>query len=143
MTKERKIEILKDLLIQLSDSANILCTCEADERCEVVEEYIKALEQQSEDCVSRKRVKNRAILLWNGSGDEDYKFDTLIDYITDLPSVTPTFPKDSTNGDVIKAMFPRMEIIDENNTVKIRLDPTRSNTIITTNYNWLGASYRR
>ena len=46
MTKERKIEILKDLLVQLSDSANILCTCEADERCEVVEECIKALEQQ-------------------------------------------------------------------------------------------------
>ena len=46
MTKERKIEILKDLLVQLSDSANILCTCEADERCEVVEECIKTLEQQ-------------------------------------------------------------------------------------------------
>lgn len=55
MTKERKLEILKDLLIQLSDSANILCTCEADERCEVVEECIKALEQQPcEDCVSRE-----------------------------------------------------------------------------------------
>lgn len=50
MTKERKIEILKDLLVQLSDSANILCTCEADERCEVVEECIKALEQQTNDC---------------------------------------------------------------------------------------------
>jgi hypothetical protein len=52
MTKERKIEILKDLLIQLSDSANILCTCEADERCEVIEECIEALEQQPSDCVS-------------------------------------------------------------------------------------------
>ena len=49
MTKERKIEILKDLLVQLSDSANILCTCEADERCEVIEEYIEALEQQPSD----------------------------------------------------------------------------------------------
>jgi hypothetical protein len=51
MTKERKIEILKDLLIQLSDSANILCTCEADERCEAVEECIKTLEQPTSDDV--------------------------------------------------------------------------------------------
>lgn len=50
---------------------------------------------------------------------------------------------DLTNGDMIKAIFPNMEIIDDNITVKIRLDPTRSNTIITTNYNWLGAPYRR
>ena len=58
MTKERKIEILKDLLVQLSDSANILCTCEADERCEVVEECIKALEQQpSEGKVSMEVYK--------------------------------------------------------------------------------------
>lgn len=52
-------------------------------------------------------------------------------------------PDDATNGDMLKAMFPNMEIIDDNITVKIRLDPTRSNTIITTNYNWLGAPYRR
>lgn len=52
---------------------------------------IKALERQSgEDCVIREKVKNKAIQLWNGSGDEDYKFNTLIDYITDLPPVTPT-----------------------------------------------------
>ena len=59
MTRERKIEILKDLLVQLSDSANILCTCEADERCEVVEECIKSLEQQpDDDCISRQAVKD-------------------------------------------------------------------------------------
>ena len=83
MTKEHKIEILKDLLIQLSDSANILCTCEADERCEVVEECIKSLEQQPcDDCISRKAV----IDLINA----DWKYEGLELSINDLPPVTPT-----------------------------------------------------
>ena len=110
MTKERKIEILKDLLIQLSDSANILCTCEADERCDVIEEYIKALEQNtvsqetydseylarkqaeqklyeieqntSNDCVSRQAV----IDLINA----DWKYGGLESSIKELPPVTPT-----------------------------------------------------
>ena len=74
MTKERKIEILKDLLIQLSDSANILCTCEADERCEVVEEYIKALEQQpSEDKITI--TMNKGTLKYSGQGYVAYKKD--------------------------------------------------------------------
>lgn len=95
MTKERKIEILKDLLIQLSDSANILCTCEADERCEVVEECIKALEQQpGEDCVSRQAVFE-TIDDCNSDGlkgifcsyDDGERFK---EYIKKLPPVTPT-----------------------------------------------------
>lgn len=64
---------------------------DAEEFCEAYDMGIKALERQSgEDCVSREKVKNKAIQLWNGSGDEDYKFNTLIDYITDLLPVTPT-----------------------------------------------------
>lgn len=64
---------------------------DAEEFCEAYDMGIKALERQSgEDCVSREKVKNKAIQLWNGSGDEDYKFNTLIDYITDLSPVTPT-----------------------------------------------------
>lgn len=83
MTKERKLEILKDLLIQLSDSANILCTCEADERCEVVEECIKTLEQQpSDDCVSRQAVINLI--------NEDWKYEGLELSVNELPPVTPT-----------------------------------------------------
>lgn len=64
---------------------------DAEEFCEAYDMGIKALERQSgEDCVSREKVKNKAIQLWNGSGDEDYKFNTLIDFITDLSPVTPT-----------------------------------------------------
>lgn len=51
----------------------------------------KALEQEPcVDAISRVKVKNKAIQLWNGGGDEDYKFSTLIDYITELSPVTPT-----------------------------------------------------
>lgn len=104
MTKKRKIEILKDLLVQLSDSANILCTCEADERCEVVEDYIKALEQQPcDDCVSRQAVKD---IIHEYKNNIDSQLSWLSDGVCDLPPVTPTFPKGFTNGDVMKIMFP-------------------------------------
>lgn len=109
MTKERKLEILKDLLIQLSDSANILCTCEADERCEVVEECINALEQQpcddcenndgeccrllfeksfNKDCVSRQKVKEGMIKYGFHAPDM-----TVTEFIEDeLPPVTSKIP---------------------------------------------------
>lgn len=118
MTKERKLEILKDLLIQLSDSANILCTCEADERCEVVEECIKALEQEeyykdlaqsyektinkltkaiaeqqpSDDCVSRKELYNHCFdaTIIGKSGKSITRGILLEDEIDGLPPVTPT-----------------------------------------------------
>ena len=102
MTKERKIEILKDLLIQLSDSANILCTCEADERCEVVEECIKALEQPTnDDCVSRAEVKEFVEYIQSIKDDHNTKgapinYGTICDLVIrgwklmDLPPVTPT-----------------------------------------------------
>lgn len=92
MTKERKIEILKDLLIQLSDSANILCTCEADERCEVVEECIKALEQQPcEDCVSRQATLD-AIIKELCIKDESYLLQSekaIYNVVKNMPPVTP------------------------------------------------------
>lgn len=87
MTKERKIEILKDLLVQLSDSANILCTCEADERCEVVEECIKALEQQpSDDCVSRQAMIDSIDSIREHHGG---MLDVRL-VATQMPPVTPT-----------------------------------------------------
>lgn len=75
--------------------------------------------------------------------DTTYSDPEVIETLDNVPTVKAIpIPGGATNEDIIKALFPDMEIIDDNITVKIRLDPTRSNTIITTNYNWLGASYR-
>lgn len=109
MTKERKLEILKDLLIQLSDSANILCTCEADERCEVVEECIKALEQQSDDCVSRQAVTDAientiAKYIPTFIGLYEKIPLELARAIKDVPPVTPTRnkPKEDITEDEVR-----------------------------------------
>jgi hypothetical protein len=154
MTKERKIEILKDLLIQLSDSANILCTCEADERCEVIEECIKVIEQQpsnkdvqrvvdyllkpikkqfSGDCVSRQAVLDLI--------NADWKYEGLELSVNELPPVTPTFSKGATNGDMIKAMFPLVEVKEKNNGYEVYFGIGTSTQYF--NHQWWNAPYKR
>ena len=128
MTKERMIEILKDLLIQLSDSANILCTCEADERCEVVEECIKALEQNtvsqetydseylarkqaehelyeiqqntSDDCVSRKAVLDTLMKYEKPCDDrQDFYLDSTTEFEEEIKEIPPVTPTHGTCKD--------------------------------------------
>lgn len=42
-----------------------------------------------EDIISREAVLKKILTLWNSDGDKDYCMETLRDFITDLPSVTP------------------------------------------------------
>lgn len=43
-----------------------------------------------EDCVSRQAVFEEIPVLWNGKGDKDYCMETLRDFVSELPPVTPT-----------------------------------------------------
>ena len=42
------------------------------------------------DFVSRYAVENMLLKLWHEDADEDYKFETLHDYIVELPSASPS-----------------------------------------------------
>jgi hypothetical protein len=57
--------------------------------CQDSEKIIKALES-CEDAVSRQAVLEEIPVLWNGKGDKDYCMETLRDFVTELPPVTPT-----------------------------------------------------
>ena len=46
MKKEEAIKLLNDIHIQCSDTANILCTSDADKRCEALQLAITALQNQ-------------------------------------------------------------------------------------------------
>lgn len=116
---------------------------------------IKALEQQpSEDCVSRAEVIKTIENLYipnetPSSHTEHEEYGTLIpklgllDEISDLPPVTPTFPKGATNGDIIRAMFPNaiIEINEIGSMVHVRYN----NHTCWVNYEleWWDAPYKR
>lgn len=96
MTREEAIDRLTYLMSDLNEFSNESKHMSDDDRKELesLDMAIRVLEQEPcEDAVSRAKIKNKAIQLWNGGGDEDYKFNTLIDYITELPSVTSTSKK--------------------------------------------------
>lgn len=120
MTKKQAIKGLKENLCSLCaygsqnmDSCDIR---ECDNR-----DYIKALEQQSiEECVSRKAVFE-TIDDCNSDGlkgifcsyDDGERFK---EYIKKLPTVIPTFPEGTTNGDIMTAMFPDIKIREHEKT---------------------------
>ena len=103
MTKELKNRILENKVLTY------------DERMEI----IKALEQQStsDDCVSRQAVINlvnaECVDLQDGSEEwRSYVNETVENIyhgIKALPPVTPTFPKGTTNGDMIETIFPNLK----------------------------------
>ena len=65
----------------------------------------EALEQQpSDDCVSRAQAKADVI------PNSLYTSEQVLALLDNLSSVTPTIPKGATNGDMIKAIFPKIEI---------------------------------
>ena len=57
-------------------------------------ETLKMLQAEScEDAVSRKEIQQKINRLWNSNGDKDYCMETLRDFVTELPPVTPTRKK--------------------------------------------------
>lgn len=97
------------------------CADEHRQLAEWLKDYKRLLEQQpSEDSVSRKAVFE-TIDDCNSDGlkgifcsyDDGERFK---EYIKNLPSVTPTFPKDATNGNLMTAMFPDIKIREHEKT---------------------------
>ena len=74
------------------------------------------LEQQpSEDCIARQPLIDN----WNSYADMlvgESDSEIVMEWIFDAPSVTPTFPKGTTNGDMIKTMFPDIKIHEHKKT---------------------------
>lgn len=70
----------------------------ADEMIKAQEKAINELEPASDavqvvrcdDCVSMEKVLKEIHRLWNCSGDKDYCMETLRDFVSELPPVTPT-----------------------------------------------------
>lgn len=74
----------------------------------LLSELKQTLEQQPiEDCVSRQAVKTAIYSHCYVTEDGLYFEGNVEHIINELPPVTPTFPKGATNGDMIKAMFPK------------------------------------
>ena len=89
MTTEQALKILK----QTNQMAN-----------EAYDMANKALEQQSsDDCVSRQAVISKKELIELPDGQSFYSIDP--EEVENMPPVTPTFPKGTTNYDVLKAVF--------------------------------------
>jgi len=99
--------------------------------------------EQSEDCVSRqqalKELKESAEHHANDSREE-----VLLrrdrDIIRALPPVTPTFSKGTTNGDMIKAMFPSVEIHQSGGYTSCLFQP--SVMLEDTKSDWWNAPYK-
>lgn len=82
--------------------------------CQVIKDTL-AEAQPSEDCISRQVVIDH-ICEDKECYKEECKGRTLkrcpdLQWVFDLPSVTPQLPKDATNGDMIKSMFPDSHIV--------------------------------
>lgn len=93
------------------------------------------LEQQScEDCMSRQAV----IDLINA----DWKYEGLELSVNELPPIIPILPKDVTNGDMIKAMFPNCKLILDNDGY-IGLRPAGENWIIWVTQSWWNVLYKK
>lgn len=55
---------------------------------------IKVLKQEPcDDSISREKVLKEILRLWNSTGDKDYCMETLRDFVSELPPVTPTHKK--------------------------------------------------
>ena len=117
MTEEQAIKILKKdkALCEFNPTTGEDEPISEDCRksAEALDVVIKALEQQSsEDCVSRQAVLQMIEDIENAGGFIGYNtYSEAFDRVDNMPPVTPTFPKNATNGDAIKAMFPNMEVV--------------------------------
>lgn len=94
-------------------------------------ELRKSEEKKSEDCVSRQAVIEALNHHWLSGSCSRRIIDEQIDKVKALPPVTPTIPKGATNGDMIKAMFPNLEIEIEGNNITCWIDE----------HKWLGFDY--
>ena len=110
MTKEQAIEKAKERYSEIWD-CDINHPKYEDTVGEIVTGVIRLIVQPtSDDCVSREE----ALMALTGENLNTKSALELIALfnkrIQSLPPVTPTFPKGATNGDIIKAMFPNIEV---------------------------------
>lgn len=134
MTKDEAIKKLRDLRVSDERILMQLPRSEAMKN-EIValDMAIKALEQQpSEDCVSRAEVIKVLDNHWLSGSCSRRIIDEQIDKVKALPLVVPTFPKNATNGGIIKAMFP--------NVVNSNLDLV---DVLNNAKHWWNAPYKR
>lgn len=108
-------------------------------KCGLEDGKRKALEQQpSEDCVSRKAFMDS----YNGIETPiGYRKVVDMQVVEDLPPVKPTFPKGTTNGDMIKAMFPNVEVTEKNNGYEVYFGIGTATQYF--NYQWWNAPYKK
>lgn len=135
MTKEQAIKELR------------ICECYSVEpSVEALDMAIKALEQQpSEDAISRQAVNEYLEKLLDGRFD-DFMSAVIIgikDNINALPPVTPTFPKGTTNGDMIKAMFPKIEIYTDVINEIVDVEICEDSSELRCSIDWWNAPYKR
>lgn len=115
----------KEPFIAHSEMTNEIYVICGREKYPVTEQVIKAMQDTgrlatSNDCVSKQAIFE-TIDDCNSDGlkgifcsyDDGERFK---EYIKNLPSVTPTFPKDATNGNLMTAMFPDIKIREHEKT---------------------------
>lgn len=110
------------------------------EEHKLILDLIKALEQQpSEDCVSREQAKMDVI------PNSLYTSEQVMALLDNLSPVTPTFPEDATNGDIMTVMFPDIKIREHEKTdicdAHIQIDIWDFSIYVSKN--WWSAPYER
>lgn len=72
------------------------CAAEHRQLAEWLKDYKRLMEQEPcDDSISRQAVLKEIPRLWNSSGDKDYCMETLRDFVSELPTVTPERKKQS------------------------------------------------
>lgn len=144
---ELKAEIgrLRQALEQQTNDCKIFGTKEncfggaTENECEHCDYKIQKLEQSSDDCVSRQAVIDSIDSIREHHGG-------MLDIrqvVTQLPPVTPIFPKGATNGDMIKAMFPNGEYGTNGNFVHVYISYFAIIQTMTFDLSWWNAPYKR
>ena len=112
------------------------------EEHKLILDLIKALEQQpSDDCVSRADLIDKLEILDKRYGSDFYwEVRKIVDI---LPPVTPTFPKGATNGDMIKAMFPKIEIYTDVINEIVDVEICEDSSELRCSIDWWNAPYKR
>lgn len=149
MTIKDKIEQLENLKCHCSDMGKAECSSnEWMKDIEALDFAIATVKQEAcKECVSKQAVDMLVDELARAISDKRWDITrgrstaSIMQDILDLPPATPTFPKGTTNGDVIKAMFPnatKSNYIDISNKSTLYIDDEHE---LEVDVDWWNAPY--
>ncbi len=149
MTKENAKRIVKKVIYQFigdyESDKEIAMTREDKLLLEVNKTICNAIDSLEElsfdDCVSRKFMYELGATCI-ATRDKNGKL-LALGTIENLPVVTPTIPKGATNGDMIKAIFPNVEIYTDVINEIVDIEICEDSSELRCSVDWWDAPYKR